>query len=518
MAANGLMLLLDDKANVPPDVILSLINALGDESDEVYDRVYIVLKNISNQAAPSLARALKDSNPQIRIGAARVLSASRAEAELAVPILIQALNTNNPSMASRAEEALTDFGPEAKAAVPSLIEMLRREPPDWWTDFEKKETQRKLECHAALPLGAIGPDARAAIPYLIKIAAAEETNEVGSYYAVNALGMIGPEAADSVPVLIGILKRNDPVLGNPKYHSVATALGQMGAKAKPALHILSWGTAVQPREDSFSVALANIAKSLQDAHDTTAIPDLDEALEVLETNNAQPSAIRSVRDPLVFLKGELAAGRGPPASADEIARCWNLVVQLSGESDGKPVTGSGIIFAVANDRLYIVTAKHVVRKGGQITGLKANVKSLPGESLDAELADQSSTELDVAVVVVRDVQKYKIPVETIPFDRLGKPQSLRAKEKVYALGLPNERKDETLQADEFGEADVSRVKFSSKTVRSGYSGGALFNSNWQLVGMIRADDQSSAYALPIDQVLAQLKEWGYPISLKMPPP
>jgi S1-C subfamily serine protease len=179
------------------------------------------------------------------------------------------------------------------------------------------------------------------------------------------------------------------------------------------------------------------------------------------------------------------------------------------------VTGSGIIFGVANDRLYIVTAKHVVRQSGQITGLKVSIKSLPGESLDAELADQSSSELDMAVVVVRDVQKYKIPVETIPFDRLGKPQSLQANEKVYALGLPGERKDETLQADEFMETAVPKVLFRSKTVRPGYSGGALFNSNWQLVGMIRADDPPFAHALIIDQVLTKLREWRYPVNLTL---
>src|SRR5262249_3476078 len=47
----------------------------------------------------------------------------------------------------------------------------------------------------------------------------------------------------------------------------------------------------------------------------------------------------------------------------------------------------------------------------------------------------------------------------------------------------------------------------------GYSGGALFNANWQLVGMIRADEPPFAHALAIDQVLSQLKAWRYPVNL-----
>ena len=237
---------------------------------------------------------------------------------------------------------------------------------------------------------------------------------------------------------------------------------------------------------------------------------------VLQDFNFPPNIIRKVQKPLDFLKAEIAAGRGPPPAPDEIARCWNLVVQIEGkDSDEKPVLGSGIIFGYKENTLYIATAKHVVRRElSQLAGLRVRTKSLlPGETLPAELKSLTTPELDLAILVVRDIQKYKIPLEKILFDRVGKPRSLGANEKVYALGLPITQAGEPPQSDEFVEAAVSKLLFRSKTVREGYSGGALFNSNWQLVGMIRADEPPFAHAIAIDQILAQLKEWGYPVNL-----
>jgi S1-C subfamily serine protease len=227
-----------------------------------------------------------------------------------------------------------------------------------------------------------------------------------------------------------------------------------------------------------------------------------------------------VQEPLTFLKTEVATGRGPPPTLDEIARCWNLIVQIEGEVNGQPVIGSGIIFGHKDDRLYIATAKHVVRRDLSKAGVwSVKSKSLrPGETLAAELTSDSSPGLDLAVLVVRDLQKYKIPIEAIPFARVGKPQSLQVNEKVYALGLSVTQGGEPVQSDEFLEASVSKLLFRSKTVREGYSGGALFNANWQLVGMIRADEPPFAHAIAIDQLLAQLKEWGYPVNLKAQAP
>jgi hypothetical protein len=390
---------------------------------------------------------------------------------------IEMLREPNENAREDAAYALGTMGPSAKNAVPALIEVLNDDKP-------------RVQWAAAAALGNIGPDAKAAVPALIKHVERLDRSDVEE---AKALGKIGFAAKTAIPAIIAHMRNvaetdvtKEEVTGNARYLYIHAA------------------------------CLIRIAEGIRDNVDTQSIPALESMVLVLEDFNFPPRIIRKVQEPLDFLKAEVAAGRGPTSTPDEAARCWNLVVQIEGkEIDGKPVLGSGIIFGYKEDALYIATAKHVVRRElSQLAGLRVRTKSLlPGETLAATLTSDSTPELDLAVLVVRDIQKYRIPLEKIPFDRVGKPQSLRANEKVYALGLPITQADEPLQADEFVEAAVSKLLFRSKTVREGYSGGALFNPNWQLVGMIRADDPPFAHAIAIDQILAELKDWGYPVNL-----
>src|SRR5579862_5116740 len=40
-----------------------------------------------------------------------------------------------------------------------------------------------------------------------------------------------------------------------------------------------------------------------------------------------------------------------------------LVAMISGEMDGAPISGAGIVFGRGLDKVYVVTANHVVRRG-----------------------------------------------------------------------------------------------------------------------------------------------------------
>ena len=476
--------------NIGPDALPKLLDVWGSKGSDrelrkkVSETVYLILSDLDKHNAFEVEM----DRPTRKIGSAL---------DSYVPVLIRSLSEEDPALRLNAVVVLKHIGPGAKSAVTSLVARL-------------KDSDFVIRFNAAQALGAIGPGASAAISSLIECLGSEKDDEVRSHLA-HALGEF--RAKDAVPALIKALKNGDGKV----CVETALALGAIGADASAGIAPLTARLKDYDEECRTNAveALGLIAASLKERVDVAEIPALQEALQAMEEANFPPKFLAYVRGPLESLKAAAASGRGPTPAQEDIDRCWNLVVQVSGELDGEPVLGSGIIFGVANDRLYVVTAKHLVRRGtAKIVGLKAGIKSLPGESLDAELAEHSSSEFDVAVVVVRDVQKYKIPMEAIPFDRLGKPQSLQAKERVYALGLPIARKDESLQADEFVETAVSKVLFRSQTVRPGYSGGALFNSNWQLVGMIRADDPPFAHALTIDQVLAQVKEWGYPVNLK----
>ena len=503
----------------------ALIGALDDQANDIRQTAIEALEQLGDLAIPALKEALLQKNTQIRFGAASVLGKLHAETKTSVPLLIEALGKADPIWVDQAVQALEAIGPEAKSAVPALIKILSFDPPQTRIDYGGGNMGQPIHRKVAQALGAIGPDAKAAVPALVQMALHGQMNG-DDWSAAQALGRIGPEAHSAVPILIQMIKRagGEPfvyVNGPGASEKAAFALGEIGAMAKPALPTL-FTALLKSRDGSrtsyYSDAVAKIAKKLQEANDTTAIPTLEKGLGFMEDYNLQPSILASVRRPLDFLKAEATAGRGPPPTQDEVTRCQNLIVQITGELDKEPVIGTGIIFGSGNDRLYIATARHVVRRATfKISGLKAYIKSLPGEPLDAELTEHNSPELDLAVLVVRDVQKNKIPIQNIPFNREGKPQSLTAGEKVYALGLPMQQSELPVRPDEFMKVVGSKLLFQSQTVQRGYSGGALFNANWQLVGMIRADEPPFIEAIAIDQIHDQLKDWGYPVNLSRNP-
>src|SRR6478609_1405624 len=77
---------------------------------------------------------------------------------------------------------------------------------------------------------------------------------------------------------------------------------------------------------------------------------------------------------------------GPLASQGESGETEHLVVMIRCTLDGKESIGAGIIFGAANDRLYVVTASHVVRHGAdEATDIRVELRSLPGEPMRATL-------------------------------------------------------------------------------------------------------------------------------------
>jgi HEAT repeat protein len=456
------------------------------------------------EATPALIDVLQnDRDPEIRRRAAVALDELGPAAKAAVPALIAALK--DEKVRFNAVVALSKIGPDAKAAVIPLSKLLK--DPD-------------LNINAAIALREMGAEAKPAVPALIE--ALKHQNEETRFYAANALGLIGAEPKACVPALIPLLKDEDEKVRG----MAAQVLGVFSSEAKvilPALTEVLKDADAEVR-DFAAQSLGSLAQALSDRADTSSIPAMRKTLRALEQGNFQPKLIGAVREPLETLVEKERAGlQSPLTEAEAVAaerRSRNLVVQISGQLDGENVVGTGIIFGSAADRIYIVTARHVVRQGlASITKPQVRMKSLPGEAIPAKLLEQSDRDLDLAVLEVRDVRKYKIPVEHIlPFDRVGKTQSLQAEAKVFAVGLPVELSNLPAQPDEFVKAVGVQLIFQSSTVKKGYSGGALFDGNWQLIAMIRADEPPFAQAVAIDQIIARLKDWGYPVALSVSSP
>jgi HEAT repeat protein len=177
-------------------------------------RVHPEDKALGREAAELLVSRLSDSDPFVRVSAARALAALKLGPETMLPIMEKAMANADEATAQHALDAVAALG---APAVPRLIAALKHQ---------------KLRAQIAYTLGQIGPPAASATGDLAKLVGSNDTRVVTE--AAVALAKIGPAAAASVPSLTAALKQTDC----PNPHAIAYALGKMGpaaAAAKPEL-------------------------------------------------------------------------------------------------------------------------------------------------------------------------------------------------------------------------------------------------------------------------------------------
>lgn len=80
---------------------------------------------------------------------------------------------------------------------------------------------------------------------------------------------------------------------------------------------------------------------------------------------------------------------------------------------------------------------------------------------------------------------------------------------VYAVGYPDAQPWLVLPCPEgfVSHSPAGTIKFTSRDVHPGLSGGALLASHKRLIGIVRRDDGSSGYALAIRRMIEQLGAW-----------
>jgi ankyrin repeat protein len=195
-----------------------------------------------------------------------------------------------------------------------------------------------------------------------------------------------------------------------------------------------------------------------------------------------------------------------------------LVVMIHAQLGAAPVFGAGIVFGREKDRLYILTANHVVRRGdAEATGIQVNLRSLPARALPARLLPQSDRELDIAVVAVENLASQGIDVCALRLDRLGDPAALRRGSAVYPVGNPNGAAwGMPVSPDQVSMVTGDEIAFQSPFLAVGNSGGALLDADARLVAMVRRDEPPFGLALSLDKALASVAKWGNPQQLWRP--
>ena len=209
----------------------------------------------------------------------------------------------------------------------------------------------------------------------------------------------------------------------------------------------------------------------------------------------------------------LGAQDAPPANTSRETE--QIVVMIRSTIDGEQRVGAGILFGSANDRLYVVTANHVVRDPTAATDIRVELRGLPGEPVPATLTTRFDAKLDIAVLSIAGVRAKGIDATQIPFDRLGDPASLSRGDGVRALGNPEGRPwRSTVAAAPIASVSDSLLVFETSQVVPGYSGGALLDTRSQVVGLVLNVLPPEATARNITQVVQLLREWGFPVALR----
>jgi alpha-tubulin suppressor-like RCC1 family protein len=192
-----------------------------------------------------------------------------------------------------------------------------------------------------------------------------------------------------------------------------------------------------------------------------------------------------------------------------------LIVMVDATLEGQQRIGSGIIFGFGPDQIYIVTADHVVRQAArEADEVTIRLYWSPHKNIKAKLLSHRDAALDVAVLSVPDLAGLA-GKDDLPFDRMGAPNSLQRGDDIYLLGNPHGKSWRVNTTPEkFAEIRGDSLEFESNLIAPGHSGGALLNSDRELLGMLRSDQAPYGEAVSITNVATRLKDWGYPVKLR----
>ena len=226
------------------------------------------------------------------------------------------------------------------------------------------------------------------------------------------------------------------------------------------------------------------------------------------------AVLASVMIPLGLAQDQAAARKELDKTIDKTSL---LVVMLTDQLGAAPSFGAGIVFGRDHERLYIVTANHVVRRGNVAArNILVTFKSSPARHLKGTLLPQADREADVAVIAVEGWDQQGVDACSLPFDRLGNAGGLQRGNTVYAIGNPNGENWRMPTPDRLYKVDPGELMFQSAFIAVGSSGGAVLSSDARLVGMVRRDEAPSGSAIPMSVVLPLVAKWRYPVQLRGP--
>lgn len=184
---------------------------------------------------------------------------------------------------------------------------------------------------------------------------------------------------------------------------------------------------------------------------------------------------------------------------------FNQPLQSSG-------SGSGIIYKIQKDLVYIVTNNHVIENAGNIVISVTGKEQIPAKLVGS---DQSS---DLAVLSVNKKTMEDAGIKNLTLAKFSDSEKVKVGEFVFPIGNALGRGKTITQgiiSAQNKEINIDGIKLTvlqtDAAINPGNSGGALINSSGEVVGINTAKLSSSAiegigYAIPSNIALKVVED------------
>ncbi len=181
---DGAMEALVNMGEVPKSIVTEMILMI--KQPDPYDSYQIIsrLEHLGESAIPELLPLLKDSSPDVRLKASRVLGSMMGKS--VIPDLVPLLQDRSPKVRRSVIESLGQMRESGRSAVSDLIPLLN-------------DSDTAIRGSAATALGEIGESAQSAVPLLILLLKDPSASVRSS--GAGALGKMGESAKPAIPAL-----------------------------------------------------------------------------------------------------------------------------------------------------------------------------------------------------------------------------------------------------------------------------------------------------------------------------
>ena len=217
------------------------------------------------------------------------------------------------------------------------------------------------------------------------------------------------------------------------------------------------------------------------------------------------SSCKSCNNTVIMENGSLAASVEKTVNSVVMVKTYN-----SSRAKG---SGSGFIYKISGDSAYILTNHHVVDGGNKWTVITSTDEEIEGNVLG------SDQYLDLAVIKVKK-KDYMTAVNVLPSDK-----KISLGETVFTIGAPVgyeyrgtvtngivsglNRLVEVSVKNSLQSDYVIEVIQTNTAVNPGNSGGPLFNSNGEVIGIISMklvenSIEGMGFAIPIDYAMSHI--------------